>query len=103
MHGIKGRNVRWILDADIRAFFDTISHDWLNRFLEHRTGDPQDDPSDPEMVEGGCAGQRPACRYRGGDPSRGGPYSLNAKGNFRFEREIGGWRGGSVIDLRRKR
>jgi hypothetical protein len=30
-------------------------------------------------------------------------YSLNAKGNFRFEREIGGWRGGSVIDLRRKR
>ena len=30
-------------------------------------------------------------------------YSLNAKGNFRFEREIGGWRGGSVVDLRRKR
>jgi len=38
-YGIKGRNVRWILDADIRAFFDTISHDWLIRFLEHRIGD----------------------------------------------------------------
>ena len=37
--GIKGRNVRWILDADIRSFFDTISHDWLIRFLEHRIGD----------------------------------------------------------------
>lgn len=38
-YGIKGRNVRWILDADIRAFFDTISHEWLVRFLEHRIGD----------------------------------------------------------------
>jgi RNA-directed DNA polymerase len=38
-YGIKGRNVRWILDADIRSFFDTISHDWLIRFVEHRIGD----------------------------------------------------------------
>jgi RNA-directed DNA polymerase len=38
-YGIKGRNVRWILDADIRSFFDTISHDWLIRFVAHRIGD----------------------------------------------------------------
>ena len=38
-YGIKGRSVRWILDADIRSFFDTISHEWLVRFLEHRIGD----------------------------------------------------------------
>ena len=38
-YGIKGRNVRWILDADIRSFFDTISHDWLVHFLKHRIGD----------------------------------------------------------------
>jgi RNA-directed DNA polymerase len=37
--GIKGRYVWWILDADIQRFFDTISHDWLVRFLEHRIGD----------------------------------------------------------------
>jgi RNA-directed DNA polymerase len=37
--GIKGRSIRWILDADIRSFFDTISHSWLVRFLEHRIGD----------------------------------------------------------------
>jgi RNA-directed DNA polymerase len=37
--GIKGRSIRWVLDADIRSFFDTISHDWLIRFLEHRIGD----------------------------------------------------------------
>ena len=31
--------VNWILDADIRAFFDSISHEWLMRFLEHRIAD----------------------------------------------------------------
>jgi neutral trehalase len=29
--------------------------------------------------------------------------ALNAKDNFHFERTIGGWRGGCVVDLRRKR
>jgi group II intron reverse transcriptase/maturase len=31
--------VNWILDADIRGFFDSVSQDWLVRFLEHRIGD----------------------------------------------------------------
>lgn len=38
-YGIKGRRVQWVLDADIRSFFDTVSHQWLIRFLEHRIGD----------------------------------------------------------------
>jgi RNA-directed DNA polymerase len=37
--GITHRHVNWILDADIAAFFDTVSHDWMLRFLEHRIGD----------------------------------------------------------------
>ena len=37
--GIKTRNIDWVLDADISRFFDTISHDWLVRFIEHRVGD----------------------------------------------------------------
>ncbi len=37
--GIQRRKVNWILDADIRAFFDRIDRDWLVRFLEHRIGD----------------------------------------------------------------
>lgn len=37
--GIARTNVSWILDADISRFFDTVSHEWLNRFLEHRIGD----------------------------------------------------------------
>jgi group II intron reverse transcriptase/maturase len=31
--------VNWILDADIRSFFDGLSQSWLVRFLEHRIGD----------------------------------------------------------------
>jgi RNA-directed DNA polymerase len=38
-YGIKGRNIWWILDADIQRFFDTVSHSWLVKFLEHRIGD----------------------------------------------------------------
>lgn len=36
---ITQRHVNWILDADIAAFFDTVSHDWMLRFMEHRIGD----------------------------------------------------------------
>ena len=31
--------VNWILDADIQSFFDSVSHEWLVRFVEHRVGD----------------------------------------------------------------
>lgn len=37
--GINRRKVNWILDADIRAFFDEIDHAWMLRFLEHRVAD----------------------------------------------------------------
>jgi RNA-directed DNA polymerase len=33
--------VNWILDADLRSFFDSVNHDWLVRFVEHRIGDPR--------------------------------------------------------------
>jgi RNA-directed DNA polymerase len=37
--GIKTKKVNWVLDADIRGFFDAISHEWLVKFVEHRIGD----------------------------------------------------------------
>jgi RNA-directed DNA polymerase len=39
--GISSKKVNWILDADIRSFFDTVNHEWLTRFVEHRIGDPR--------------------------------------------------------------
>lgn len=37
--GITERKIDWILDADIRGFFDAISHEWLIKFVEHRIAD----------------------------------------------------------------
>ena len=37
--GITQRKVNWVLDADIRGFFDAIDHEWLLKFIEHRIAD----------------------------------------------------------------
>lgn len=37
--GITHRKVNWIIDADIRGFFDNISHEWLMKFVDHRIAD----------------------------------------------------------------
>lgn len=34
-----GGKTDWVIDADIRAFYDTIDHGWMRRFIEHRIGD----------------------------------------------------------------
>ena len=34
-----GGKTNWVLDADIRSFYDTIDHGWLKKFIEHRIGD----------------------------------------------------------------
>jgi RNA-directed DNA polymerase len=31
--------VNWVLDIDIRGFFDAIDHEWLVKFVEHRIAD----------------------------------------------------------------
>lgn len=37
--GLYRRKVNWVLDADIRRFFDTMNHDWMLKFLKHRIQD----------------------------------------------------------------
>ena len=39
--GICSRRVNWILEVDIRSFFDEVSQNWLLRFLKHRIADPR--------------------------------------------------------------
>ena len=38
---IAGRKVEWILEADLKNFFGSLSHDWMLRFVAHRVGDPR--------------------------------------------------------------
>jgi group II intron reverse transcriptase/maturase len=37
--GITRKRVNWILDADIRGFFDHMDHEWIMKFVEHRVAD----------------------------------------------------------------
>jgi len=37
--GIKTKRVNWVLDVDLRRFFDTVDHQWAIRFVEHRVAD----------------------------------------------------------------
>jgi RNA-directed DNA polymerase len=39
--GITRKQVNWVLDMDIRGFFDNMSHEWTIKFVEHRVGDPR--------------------------------------------------------------
>lgn len=38
---IQRKKVNYVLDADIRGFFDTLNHEWLVKFIEHRIADPR--------------------------------------------------------------
>jgi len=37
--GVMRKNVNWVLDADVRGFFDNLSHEWMVKFVEHRIAD----------------------------------------------------------------
>ena len=37
--GIHRKRVKWVLDADIRGFFDNVSHEWVMKFIKHRVAD----------------------------------------------------------------
>src|ERR1700681_4722822 len=37
--GLQRKRVNWVLDADIRGFFDNMSHEWTMKFVEHRVAD----------------------------------------------------------------
>ena len=37
--GLQKKRVNWVLDADIKGFFDHVSHEWLLKFIEHRVAD----------------------------------------------------------------
>jgi RNA-directed DNA polymerase len=37
--GLHTKLVKWVLDADIRGFYDNMSHEWILKFIEHRVAD----------------------------------------------------------------
>jgi len=37
--GLRRKKVNWVLELDVRGFFDNVSHEWLIQFVEHRVAD----------------------------------------------------------------
>jgi group II intron reverse transcriptase/maturase len=38
---IAGGKIEWVLEADLKNFFGSLSHEWMLRFVQHRVGDPR--------------------------------------------------------------
>ena len=38
---VAGKQISWVLEADLKNFFGSLDHDWVLRFVEHRVGDPR--------------------------------------------------------------
>ncbi|GAH86384.1 unnamed protein product, partial [marine sediment metagenome] len=38
---IQQKRVSYIVEADIKSFFDEVNHEWMIKFLRHRIGDPR--------------------------------------------------------------
>src|SRR5215472_5450209 len=63
---VAGGMISWVLEADFKNFFRSLSHDWVLRFVEHRVGDPRLIQIDSALVESGrfAAHDSGRCRRR---------------------------------------
>ena len=98
--------MNWILDADISKFFDTIEHDWLVKFIEHRVADARvvrliKKWLHAGVLEDGRLAQSDLGTVQGGSIS---PLLANIYLHYAFDLWVKQWRGrharGDVIVVR---
>jgi retron-type reverse transcriptase len=80
--GITKRKVNWVLDADIRGYFDAISHECLVKFIEHRIADRRVVRLTQKWLRAGVLEDGEWKRSELGTAAGGRNHSPNAKGNF---------------------
>jgi RNA-directed DNA polymerase len=104
--GLTARKVNWVLDADIAKFFDTIEHDWLIKFIEHRVADRRivrliQKWLNAGVLENGQRTQSEVGTVQGGSIS---PLLANIYLHYVFDLWVAQWRGrharGDVIAVR---
>ena len=104
--GVSARKVNFVLDADISKFFDTIEHDWLVKFIEHRVADTRvlrliKKWLHAGVLEEGRLTQSELGTVQGGSIS---PLLANIYLHYAFDLWVNQWRGrharGDVIAVR---
>ena len=103
--GIKRKRVNWVLDADIRGYFDAISHEWLVKFVEHRIADRRVVRLIQKWLTAGVLEDGEKKRSEMGTPQGGGisPLLANVYLHYVFDLWVRDWRRrakGDVIVVR---
>lgn len=104
--GIMTKKVGWVLDADIRGYFDAIDHEWLMKFIEHRIADKRVLRHIKKWLNAGVLEDGSVARSEEGVPQGGSisPLLANIYLHYVFDLWADQWRrkhaGGDVIIVR---
>jgi RNA-directed DNA polymerase len=104
--GIMTRKVGWVLDADIRGYFDAIDHEWVMKFIEHRVADKRVLRHIKKWLNAGVLEDGAVTRGEEGVPQGGSvsPLLANVYLHYVFDLWADQWRrkhgGGDVIIVR---
>ena len=92
--GLLTRKVNWVLDLDIRGFFDGISHEWLVRFVEHRIADRRVVRLVQKWLSAGVLEDGKHLRVEEGTPQGGSasPLLANSYLHYVFDLWVQAWR-----------
>src|SRR6266536_33267 len=92
--GLLTRQVNWVLDLDIRGFFDGISHEWLVKFVEHRIADRRVVRLIQKWLNAGVLEDGKRIRVEEGTPQGGSasPLLANVYLHYVFDLWVQAWR-----------
>ena len=92
--GLLTRKVNWVLDVDIRGFFDAIDHGWLVKFVEHRIADRRVVRLIQKWLNAGVLEDGKRMRVEEGTPQGGSasPLLANIYLHYAFDLWIQAWR-----------
>jgi len=92
--GLLTRKVNWVLDVDIRGFFDAISHEWLVKFIEHRIADRRVVRLIQKWLNAGVLEDGQRIRVEEGTPQGGSasPLLANVYLHYVFDLWVQAWR-----------
>src|SRR5262245_60977442 len=100
------RKVNWVLDIDIRGFFDAIDHGWMVKFVEHRVADRRVVRLIQKWLNAGVLEDGKRMRVEEGTPQGGSasPLLANIYLHYAFDLWVQAWRrkraSGDVIVVR---